>query len=44
MKKTVQKAIDKANQKPPFLLAAGLIVANVVLMAIVKQASEAEEA
>lgn len=44
MNKFVNKAVKKANRKPSMFLAAGLIVTNIVLMAIVKEGSKNEEA
>ncbi|WP_272926458.1 hypothetical protein [Erysipelothrix sp. strain 2 (EsS2-7-Brazil)] len=44
MKKIINKAVKKANRKPSMLLAAGLVVTNIVLMAIVKEGTKNEEA
>ncbi|WP_301947637.1 hypothetical protein [Erysipelothrix rhusiopathiae] len=44
MKKIINKTVKKANRKPSMLLAAGLVVINIVLMAIVREGSKNEEA
>ncbi|WP_275970734.1 hypothetical protein [Erysipelothrix sp. strain 2 (EsS2-6-Brazil)] len=44
MKKIINKAVKKANRKPSMLLAAGLVITNIVLMAIVKEGTKNEEA